>query len=45
MSTLGVIAMTVGTLAYVLWPVLRGVPAATPAPLPLEQLEPPPRED
>lgn len=41
MSTLGVIAMTVGTLAYVLWPVLRGVPA----PLPLEQLEPPPRED
>jgi hypothetical protein len=43
MTTLAIAALTVATLLYVLWPLVRREqPHEREAALPLEQLEPPP---
>ena len=42
MTTLAITALTIATLLYVLWPLIRSRPEHSEKALPLEQLEPPP---
>lgn len=42
MTTLAIAGLTLATLLYVLWPLVRTRPEHSDETLPLEQLEPPP---